>query len=299
MAHPQNVQRDSVHSPIRGVGVVRILASWIVAGVSIALLAGFGYWAVSLGKRDPNEVPIIRAMEGPARVLPENPGGQQTRNQGLAVNKVQAEGGVQAPSERVVLAPPPEALAEEDVASASLAPQTRPVVAQQENRAKQAETPVDLVVAAILKDQKRLASVTPDAPPSAASKKAKNIKSTAYSPTRSLRPLGRPADLTIELAKIVATSASTQTVDSVPVGTRLVQLGAYDSATLAKSEWDKLFAKHSDLLEDKKRLIQSAESGGRKFYRLRVVGFGSLDESHNLCSALLARGTPCIPVTAR
>ena len=61
----------------------------------------------------------------------------------------------------------------------------------------------------------------------------------------------------------------------------------------------KLLEKHGDLLEGKDRLVIEAESGGRKFYRLRAAGFNSLDESRALCSALLARGTPCIPVTAR
>ncbi len=301
MSEHQEIQDDSAQTSVGGFEVLRMVINWAVATLSIAVIAAFVYWAFSLGTRDPNQVPIIRAMEGPARILPNDPGGEQASHQGLAVNTVQAEGGVEAPSNRVVLAPTPEELTEEDVAGAGIVPQARPkTIAQKQNPETQipAETSgSDIVAAAIMQDitQPQETATHPTA-------KKPVVSGTAYSPARSPRPQNRPDDLSVELASLEPTSSAEpagDSVDSVPIGTRLVQLGAYDSAELAASEWKKLFAKHSDLLEDKKRLVQSAESGGRKFYRLRAVGFNSLDESRTLCSALLARGTPCIPVTAR
>ena len=116
-------------------------------------------------------------------------------------------------------------------------------------------------------------------------------------------PQSRPSNLSsrIQAAAKVKDAEVTEpeNVSSVPVGTRLVQLGAYDSETIAAIEWDALIGKHGDLLTGKKRLIQSAESGGRTFFRLRAMGFDGVEDSRNLCSALLARGTPCIPVSAR
>ena len=305
MSTQDEAQGESVHSPadgaVGGVGMVRILASWTIATVSLALIAGFAYWAISLGTRDPNEVPIIRAMEGPARVAPEDPGGKQASHQGLAVNKVQAEGGVEDPSERVVLAPLPEDLAAEDAAGTNVTPMARPTAAAVRESLDAAKPETDLVAAAIRADQSAQEVVT-DVAVDASTIRATNIRDTAYSPARSPRPQVRPSGLATELESVTQTAAAepgSEFVESVPIGTRLVQLGAYDSTELAISEWKKLFGKHSDLLEGKKRLVQSAESGGRKFYRLRAVGFVSLDESQTLCTALLARGTPCIPVTAR
>jgi hypothetical protein len=118
---------------------------------------------------------------------------------------------------------------------------------------------------------------------------------------KSLIPHLRPGNLiaSIQAATEVAARPAKAPSASVPVGTRLVQFGAYDSIDIAKSEWVQISRKHGDLLAGKTELIQAASSGGRKFYRLRASGFGSAEESRNLCSALLARGTACIPVVAR
>ncbi|MCP5087760.1 MAG: SPOR domain-containing protein [Rhodobacteraceae bacterium] len=294
MSMHQEEHTESVPPRTGGGGILRLIVNWTVATISIAVVAGFVYWAFSVGTRDPNKVPIIRAMEGPARALPDDPGGEQASHQGLAVNTVQADGGVAAPSDRVVLAPTPQELAEEDTAGAGIVPKPRAELAVVETPAETPNDNTDLVAAAIQQDM--ASEAEPETQPADNNK----ITGTAYSPERSPRPLNRPNDLSVELASVEPVSASAaNNLTSVPIGTRLVQLGAYDSADLAAKEWEKLFAKHSDLLEDKKRLVMAAESGGRKFYRLRAVGFNSLDESRTLCSALLARGTPCIPVTAR
>lgn len=285
MVQSQKIQTESVQEPVKGAGVMRMAVNWSIAGASIAVLVGFGYWAVSLGTRNPNEVPIILAMEGPARVQPDNPGGEQASHQGLAVNSVQADGGVADPSQTVALAPPPEPLHEEDIAGSSL------VAAHKAS----AETQTDLVTAATSEDQ-------PMPEPVVEAPVRRAIAGTRFSPEISLRPQNRPTNLAVQLANIqpaIAPPTPSLSVDSVPLGTRLVQLGAYDSSVMAIKQWEKLFARHGDLLEDKKRLVQPAESGGRKFFRLRAAGFASKDDSRTLCSALLARGTPCIPVTAR
>lgn len=293
MAKSEKTQNKSVQEPSLTAGFIRMTLNWSIAGISIAVIGGFGYWAISLGARNPNEVPIIRAMEGPARVQPENPGGKQASHQGLAVNTVQAEGGVQAPSQQVALAPAPQQLNDEDIANAKLAPRIKPLlkVAKVETETSAA----DLIAKAITQDQAQAKIAMKPSQP-------RIIVGTAYSPKASLRPATRPTQLTAQLAQVQQTSAGSppsKISQTVPLGTRLIQLGAYDSTAQAIKQWDKLFAKHGDLLEGKKRLVQAAESGGRKFFRLRATGFASKDETRTLCSALLARGTPCIPVTAR
>ena len=60
------------------------------AAVFLALVAGLGLWSYRLGTRDAAEVPVIRAMEGPARVEPDDPGGIRAAHQGLEVNDVLA-----------------------------------------------------------------------------------------------------------------------------------------------------------------------------------------------------------------
>lgn len=311
MAKAQTESVENTAAPVGGRNIVRTALNWGVAALSLAVIAGFVYWTINLGTRDPHDVPIILAMEGPSRVAPEDPGGKQASHQGLAVNSVQAEGGVADPSSTVVLAPEPATLAENDqpitnaaqpTNVAAQAPADAPAPAP-ETQAALTEEDLDAIeiadqVAEQLAQQ-ALANIDPATIP------ADNIRGTEFSPAASLRPQERPTALATEITAVQSTASTSAqpnavaSVDSVPIGTRLIQLGAYDSAELANSEWAKLLTKHSHLLEDKKRLVVSAQSGGRKFYRLRAAGFNSLDESRALCSALLAVGTPCIPVTAR
>jgi hypothetical protein len=311
MAKAQTESVQQTAASAGGISVVKMAMNWGVAALSIAVIAGFVYWTINLGTRDPHDVPIVLAMEGPSRVAPADPGGTQASHQGLAVNSVQSEGGVADPSNTVVLAPEPAQLAENDqpitnaalVSQAAAQQSTQQAVADPEPQVAQSEEDLDAIeiadqVAEQLAQQ-ALANTDPTTIP------RDNIGGSEFSPAASLRPQGRPTGLSTEITAVqpTASNAATQenvaTVDTVPLGTRLIQLGAYDSADLAKSEWAKLLTKHSHLLEEKKRLVVSAQSGGRKFYRLRAAGFNSLDESRALCSALLAVGTPCIPVTAR
>lgn len=92
------------------------LVNLIGAALSLALIAGIGVWGYKLVLRDVTGVPVVRAMEGPMRVAPNDPGGELAEHRGLAVNAVAAEGGAAPPEDRLMLAPPPVDLAPEDLA---------------------------------------------------------------------------------------------------------------------------------------------------------------------------------------
>ena len=84
-----------------------VVVNWIGAILSVSLVVGLSVWAWQLTVRDVSGVPVIRALEGPMRVAPENPGGTVADHQGLAVNRI-TEGEEAAPAaERIVLAPAP------------------------------------------------------------------------------------------------------------------------------------------------------------------------------------------------
>ncbi len=82
-------------------------------------------------------------------------------------------------------------------------------------------------------------------------------------------------------------------------GTRLVQLGAFDSPELARAEWARLSQLYPDFFLGRARVVEQASSGGQTFYRLRGHGFGDLSASRRFCAALVAQGAGCIPVTVR
>jgi hypothetical protein len=92
------------------------LVNLIGAALSLTLIAGIGVWGYKLVLRDVSGVPVVRAMEGPMRIAPDDPGGELAQHRGLAVNAVAAEGGAAPPEDRLMLAPPPVDLAPEDLA---------------------------------------------------------------------------------------------------------------------------------------------------------------------------------------
>lgn len=120
---------------------------------------------------------------------------------------------------------------------------------------------------------------------------------------RSPRPMARPSGAMVasDVTEVSASLPVGSEIDpaTLAAGTRLVQLGAFDSPELARGEWRKLSGRFGDLMTGKSVVIQAAQSGGRTFYRLRAYGFGGEDDARRFCAALLAEDAACIPVAHR
>ena len=336
-----------------------VSAGWVVnllgGVVSLALVGGVAVWGYKLLVRDVSGVPVVRAIEGPMRVQPEDPGGQQADHQGLAVNAVAALGTAAPTADRVMLAPRPVSLQDEDapmgkVIPASLrrdveaAPEIEiPKVTAQtetENPAPaDSSSAIDALVQELVSGVKPMTVVsdateeTPDQitaivqPESLAPAIGDVETETAVDQTQddgsvpdmsapvvsgpglaqSLRPQVRPiqlasaggAEALADVMASVAASGNEVDPDSLAVGTRLAQLGAYDTPEIARVEWDRLNTQFGDYMDGKARVIEQASSGGRTFYRLRAMGFDDLSDARRFCSALVAENADCIPVIHR
>ncbi|HHS89195.1 MAG TPA: SPOR domain-containing protein [Rhodobacteraceae bacterium] len=304
--------------------------------LSLALIAGLGWWGYHLLMRDVTGVPVIRALEGPMRVAPDDPGGASAEYQGLAVNNIAAVGEAEDPADRLVLAPKPTLLRPEDQTTQSLealasataepAQNTQPVEnnrpAEPEAQSADAQTGAEQAVEEV--DQatlieatlKQLTGEEPD--PAAGSADVQTTRETQVAAldvvppetpgvAKSLLPLVRPKTLaqpeprprTAALAGEGADNVPSVNPADIPPGTRLVQLGALDSIEIAKAEWLKIADRFEDFMAGKKRVIQKAQSGGKVFYRLRAHGFEDLSDARRFCSALLAGQANCIPLTTR
>ena len=295
----------------------------IAAGISVALIAGVGVWGYKLMVRDVSGIPVVQAVAGEMRVRPDVPGGQLALNQGLSVNEVAADGVASAPADRLVLAPQPVTLTQEDmpVPVGMVAPVQHPAAVNPEAAINEnidvagalQSGSVDDLVAQLTAGSERIvvdnAASAPEVVAALASTEAmpkavvpSNAVLTAPGIKRSLRPNLRPSNgpaVVVPVSVPAATTTSEIDATSVPAGTRLVQLGAFDSAEVARSEWTKLERRFGDFLHGKTRIVQKAKSGGRTFYRLRALGFEDLSDARRFCSALLAQKADCIPVVTR
>lgn len=315
--------------PPRGGGMAAAL-NWAGAFLSILLIAGLATWGWKLWVRDVTGVPVVRALEGPMRVAPEEPGGLASNYQGLTVNRI-AEERVVAPSDQVVLAPQPTTLNEdEDLAMADLPPMDddavpgdASVTVFDENSALpdigEPLTITGSALAQIEEATRALASVLPDTAsgdavlPEEGTLSATDLAVqlalgndvtrpdpssarlvTASVPVTTPRPLVRPANL--RLVSVPVAVDGEVDVSAIPAGTRLVQLGAYADADVARVEWDNRLARFGDYMVGKDRVVQEAETGGQPFYRLRAMGFTDLADARRFCAVLVAEGTNCIPV---
>ncbi|SPH18332.1 Cell division protein FtsN [Defluviimonas aquaemixtae] len=285
---------------------------------SVALIVGLGVWTYNLAIRDVRGIPVIRALEGPARVAPDNPGGELAMHQGMAVNEVAAAGTAGEAADQLTLAPTPGALAEEDQPMGSLeavaeeTPESAPSAIPAS--ADPAGDPLTPMTADI-----RPGEPLPDgpvepviAPPEAGAFVAPDVIATDIpGVSRSLRPLTRPAtgaedgyDAMAEAAAAAVAAALAEPVldvspDALGQGTRLVQIGAYPDEAEARLEWDKVAARFGGLMEGKRRVIEPATTNGETFYRLRVEGFSDLEDARRFCAALKAENTECVPAMVR
>ena len=287
---------------------INMIFYWTGAALSLFLLAGAIGWSYQLIVRDVNQIPIVRAQLGPLRVAPDNPGGLTAANQGLSVTQLAVN---EKPllSNEIYLAPAAEILNEENLAlKVKEEYESNKVDGAFEIKEVNAENSMNLEA---LPDQKEVDSRSNDlgvlSKVAFSQKKIEieNAVSLALSitndPDKSLswlrpkiRPVGFYRNGNITEDQIV----SNEPMPKLPIGSAVVQLGAFDSKSLAESEWQRFEKILGSILIPKKMVVQKAESGGKIFYRLRASGFSDISDARQFCTAISDK-VACIPVVTR
>ena len=274
------------------------LAGWLGAGVSLMLLVGITIWGYQVVMRDVNGIPVVRAAQDPMRIAPTDPGGTPAENQGFSVNSVAGDSQSAPLADSVTLAPSPFVLPKEDTSGSQLL------------EIKLSEDSSDAVVrvspGSIEDLVARIASGKEEPVPSGGRlAETTSLGTVDILPkslggvSQSLRPQMRPgwfqpAQASVPRAVVDVAAANLQ------ADTPMVQLGAFESANIAKSEWVRISAIFGTFFDGKSRVVQRrATSGGKVFYRLRAVGFADMNAARRFCSALKAENTDCIRVAAR
>lgn len=336
--------------PVRIAARAGTLTRLTGAAVSLGLIAGMGVWGYRLAVRDATGIPVVRAMSGPMREAPSNPGGALSVNTGLSVNAVVAVGEAEGPEDTLLLAPTAPDLTEEDMLTMPTAeagevvPEgvgidegiaaevtARTIVPDEDGALAEApaadDTPMtademlafadrisdgvapmtDLAEGPVATDPDSavaaaLAAVTAEIAAGADAGLPETVPATGAAVASALRPPSRPGTPSA-VTRLSAQTAPVQDVtvstDTIPVGTVLVQLGAFDSAAVAGEEWQALGARFAEFMTGRERVVQTATSGGRAFYRLRAMGFTDIADARRFCSALVAEDAACIPVVVQ
>lgn len=276
--------------------------------VSLSLIFGIGYWGYQLIMRDVTGIPVVRAMEGDMRVLPDDPGGDIARHVGLSVNELVAMGEAAAPEDRLVLAPRMPGLAREDLEALPMAavddmgeeiiqpvallPDAATIAAPAQTMGTTVEDVLAMV--AEITEADAIADVAA----------MDRVPATVPGVAVSLRPILRPASLrAAPSAPAPAAAAAPASTSDVPVttasfatGTDLVQLGAFSSPSLAAEEWARLESRFGALMNGRDRVVQVSTQSSGTWYRLRASGFADRDDARRFCAALQAEGAECIAV---
>jgi hypothetical protein len=325
-------QAGSAHPPrtaaeVRRIGHVVNLAG---AVLSVALIVGVGWWSYRLMVRDVSGVPVIRALDGPMRVSPADPGGRQAAYQGLSVNAVAAQDGAPGQPRQILLAPQPTGVAPEDrqaigagVVGAELAPIVAPSGAPPAAAVEsalalalgqdiggdgtQGATGADATGALPLGTPGLARSPLPQRRPARLGTSLAAVSAPGADPGTGLgSALGTGSGDRLAEAALndIATRLSGSPVDdidptSLTAGTRLVQLGAFETDAEARQAWAQLVSRFPGYLDGRGRVVEAATAGGRVFFRLRAHGFRDELEARRFCSVFVAEDVDCIPVLIR
>ncbi|WP_333712311.1 SPOR domain-containing protein [Yoonia sp.] len=276
------------------------------AALSLALILGVGVWGYKLVVRDVSGIPVVRAMEGEMRVLPDNPGGAVALHTGLAVNEVAASGEAGGPEDVLLLAPTDAGLAQEDLV-VELAPEaaqlpdavaaplddTAALDVLEDGAAATSAEAAEVDEIALLT---QMLAANPASLPEGTV--TDSLPASVPGVRTSIRPIGRPAGLSTLQATPVSLTTDEVIVAATefPPGTNLIHLGAYATPAEAAEAWTLLEGQMGQYLSGYGRVIQVSNQSGGTWYRLRASGFADRAEARRLCAVLQAENAECIAV---
>ncbi len=283
MAYPDAFGTDPEAAGPATAAVPRLMG-WLGALSSLALVAGLGAWVYDLATIDARTVPVVRALEGPARVAPEVPGGFEAAHQGLALNTVPAEIPAAPVGDRIVLAPEPVGPAPEDIEpQAAEAPPTDP--------ADILRNAIDGALSEVLGEQPiadDLRAPDPEAQPAIVAPRPMQRPDPDVV-TRAVPDAGLPV-----LAALVPTDPS-----RIAPGTGVAQLGRFPSRDAAFAAWADLDARFGAYLLARTPVIEEGSADDGPYVRLQAQGFADLGAARAFCAVLEANGDACVPTVKR
>ncbi|MEQ8227671.1 MAG: SPOR domain-containing protein [Rhodospirillales bacterium] len=310
---------------------------WLLLVMVLVTAAGlggflFGDRLAGLSGDNGDQVPVVHAAQGPIKVRPKNPGGQEIPFRDYDINKrMQGE----EPTGRVEnLLPPPEQpkappQAATDPATitpaspAKAAPPAAKTTGSSESLLPSAPAPApkptapQTVTAQQITPQKTTPKPVAPPPPTTVAKApppqpAPPPPAPAQSaPTAGSGPLPlvpksqqKPSAPAVQEPSSAAPKETAKAAPPPPAAPKIgadsswqVQLAASRSATAAKAEGERLKKKHTDVLGGMSVNVVRADLGAKGvFYRIRLGPAGDKAKARTVCSTLSKRGQGCLVV---
>ena len=255
---------------------------WVRLTVLVLLLGGGGAWGwIGWGQNyfstPGDEVPFIRAAEGPTKERPKVPGGLDVPNRDkLVYDRLEAGAPAESPRAETLL-PRPEVPLPPPTAIPTPAPPvtvTRPPVEVEDSSppVPKTETPTPEEV---------IAASRPTPAPKPPVVKA---------------PVAEPGTVA-KVAVAKSAPSSSPKAAKPPSGGYRIQLAAVRSESAARSEWARLRGQHRELLGKLNLNVVRADLGKKgTFFRLRAGSLPDQASARSLCEALTKKKVGCLVV---
>lgn len=302
---------------------------WLKLVVVLCVIGGGAYagwhkWGSDLVAPTGDEIPTVRAPDGPFKVRPEAPGGQDIPNRdkdvygllekgkGDAPAKGKGKGENLLPRPEMPLPPPAPKAGTKAAPSASQAaemseegsPQMVIEPGEDDDDTEMVESPDTLPPAPAATKGAPAPAATKGAPPAATKGAPATSAPVAAAPSAATpspeqvraaaKPAAPPAPPAVKSEEQIASAPAT-----APIGAKAfkIQLSAVRSDAAAKTEWDKLKKTHPTVLGRLSLNVEKADLGQKGvYYRIQAGPFADRAAADAACQELTKQKASCLVI---
>lgn len=270
--------------------------SWLVLGVAVIGFGALAYYAYQSGSQSvaDGQMLVVEAEEGAIKETPADAGGEQFPHKDKTIYDALSPYRTDSKVETLLPTPEEPVIPEPAVNTGEASKPSETTSFVNETAVKEEEP------AAVKEEPKPVAKVEETKPVEPAPV-AKPLEAPKAEPLEvkdapvadvvkaepAPKPAPKPAPAPVKKPEPAPATASSG-------GSYKIQLGAVGSDAEARTLWNKITAKHGDVVKGSP-IIVKADVNGKTFYRVRASGFADAAAAKAACAKLSSRGQACFP----
>jgi hypothetical protein len=277
---------------------------WLKLVLVLCVIGGGAYaawhqWGADLVSPTGDDIPTVRAPDGPFKVRPEAPGGQDIPNRDKDVYGLLEKGKGETPAKGKGkgenLLPRPE------MPLPPPAPRVAPSAGPAATEMSEEGSPQMLIEGGEEEDETAMVEApepppagTKGAPATGASPAPKGATPTPEQVRAAAKPTAPPSPPAVKSEEQIASAPAT-----TPIGAKAfkIQLSAVRTEAAAKTEWDKLKKAHSSVLGRLTLNVEKADLGQKGiYYRIQAGPFADRSAADVACQELTKQKASCLVV---